>query len=271
MKKTTKILIGLGIGIPLHFIGLLIYLSTLPTEEISDRYGFSDDPYVSQALQPAHTVDIDGQGTGWDYQYKIYVKPISDAVPTPQLRIPVELQKYIKASEKDGVLSITLADVNELLKEKQTHHLDMHCTLYLDTATLREIRSREKDTSRSAVEITIEDWRTHNTLTCSGNNSNFILRNGCQLPKLHVTASRYLELRGSTIDTLSLQLDHIEGWTVHECNIKVEQLYATGNVHVFCPRSEADRVEWYPQSEHAGLHIRLSADPVVIEYTEPKR
>jgi hypothetical protein len=274
MKTTTKVLIGVLAGLPLLFVGTLIFLSTLSDYVELEDYALNDSTYVTTTLSAAHTLEVsrdDNSRKTWNVP-EVRVLPLSDSVRTPQLRVPESQKDNISVSEQDGVLSISFLNLDELAKKNNAKRIgNAVCTLYMDAGTLRELRSTPSQNYSywNHVQVKMTGWKGTD-LTCNGAIVELVLDNGSQLSTLHVNKSSYLRLDSCTIDTLALNLDDVNSWRVHNCRINVEQLSAGKRASVYAPRSEAKRVEWYPQSKDAVLSLDLSGTPAIIEYTDPK-
>lgn len=278
MKKTTKIIIGLLVGMPLLIV-TFIFLFTRVLMQPNEYRNFNlrSDNSVTIELPACKAIEFRQGGvefipvseggylaTNQFYFAEdgdVYLASTSDA--QGKFTISDKLKSYTEISTKGDTCVITFAFPREKCPEQYSDvgllrviSGDMHLTLPKDVVYIEDgVLNLFSCTDLSCGRLTFD---AHARIDMYDSN----------IDTLNVQSSRLLQLKSGHVKHLFVDADRVN-WqqSYNAAFVDVEHISGTRNVrrHV---TSDSNRIVWEPKSDHARLELVL-AGPMEVEVSKP--
>lgn len=266
MKTTSKILFSVIGGFLLLTI---VYFSVLPFLPRNQKKSTLDGRVVEWSVPDCPYLKIEEpefQISKQPYQFaraNIRITTSSDSAKLGKLILPIELDNCVTTQQKGDTLIIRFSNLRAVEKEKKISLLKEMVLQYYPK-TLCGVKNT------GIARLRFETFRADTPLRIEAKEEVGFF-DSCSLVKLEIKEVGILKLENCKVDTLNLGLDKVRDWWVKDCEIKVENLSASGRAGVYVPRSEAAEVNWYPQGKDAQLEITLSNTPARIRYENKEK
>lgn len=271
MRLTTKIVLGIILGIFLLALGFIVGFSFTDRKNYSYRLdnGISQENKIEIDVAEFKTVWLDYEPQQHDYNIhldgKIRIRPIQAAGENNKLSLSEELKSYtsIISSNDTLIIRINLTPIYEkynFSKKEYIYSVVDNVDFELTTNAVDIINNL------SGIKIDVKDIKTNNI---KFDTSGDIRIDACEAKQLSPFMRSYyktLEIENSKITNLNIDCDQIGNWTVKNCDIEVENLTGSNYSNAQLPKSEAKVMNWFPKNKDAKLEITLYGDTARIVF-----
>lgn len=278
MKKTTKIIIGLLVGMPLLIVTFIfLFTRVLMQPDEYRNFNLRSDNSVTIELPVCKAIEFRKGGVEFipvsEGRYEmsnpfyfsedgdVYLTSTSDA--QGKFVISEKLKPYTDVTMRGDTCIISFAfpreNCPEQFREIGLLHVisgDMHLSLpkeveYIKDGVLNLFNCTDLSCSR---------------LTFDANARIDIFDSN--IDTLNVQSSRWLQLKNGHVKHLFVNADNVN-WqqSYNAAFVDVEHISGTRNVRRYIT-SDTNRITWEPKSDHAGLELVL-AGPMEVEVIKP--
>lgn len=271
MKCTTKIVLGIIVAIFTLSIIFIIYAAIWYN---GDERNYFPEYYGTLSYQipqgDVTTYDLDSfqvlrfetvSGDGYSGRMlkgELIVRSQISETDKNQLVVPSAISRYINMEAVGDILKIRVdrEAILELYKDsidkKYESLTGLDMSLYLSDRnvkimnTIPYINVFVDSLNADMVDMLVESGK--------------IKVKSSKITHLRTQAHRYgsFLLQQSEIDTLTLDLDNINGWTITDSRIEVENLTGSGYHNVQQSKRESKVFNWIPKNKDAKLNMSVS-------------
>lgn len=267
MRRTTIILLGIISSLLLLSVIFILYQSTLDLADFkmdnqkSNLSGKVDSISISsyKILKIKEISRVSDNHT----MGKIFVKPAKYAMQTGYFYFPNELLSMVTKRISGDTLIIQLNyDEKKLdaIKERyKCGKLNAFFHLYTSPTSALSICNEVNELDTELKGVSLSEAVVN---SCSS-----IVVDSCNINNLNLSGwYPSINLKNSKINIFSLDLENLNNWNVHNCQINEEHLTGNGYHAIHLPKSECKRMTWKGKTKEASLHVDLDSDKASISF-----
>ena len=267
MRRTTIILLGIISSLLLLSVIFILYQSTLnPVDLKIDRQKSNLSGKVDSISISSYKILKIEELSKVSYGHtmgKLFVKPYKYAVQTGYFYFPNELLSMVTKRMSGDTLIIQLNyDEKKLdaIKEKyKCGRLNAFFHLYTNPTSALSIRNEVNELDTELKGVSLSEAVVN---SCSS-----IVVDSCNIDKLNLSGwYPSVCLQNSKINIFSLDLENLNNWNVHNCQINEEHLTGNRDHAIRLPKSECKRMTWKGKTKDASLHVDLDSDKASISF-----